>query len=87
LLAVKQNLSASADGLAFRIETQNNMPRLAWDPRAIALAANDVLGNFDAKQDQSERREAKEWLRDFLADGPVAVKKIQAEAKAAGTHG
>jgi putative DNA primase/helicase len=84
LLTVKQNLSASAAGLAFRIETQNNVPRLAWEPGAVALAANEVLGNVDMQQDQSERREAKEWLKDFLADGPVAVKKIQAEAKAAG---
>ena len=83
-LAVKQNLSSSAGGLAFRIETQNNVPRLAWEPGAVALAANDVLGNMEMQQDQSERREAKEWLRDFLADGPIAVKKIQAEAKAAG---
>jgi RecA-family ATPase len=84
LLAVKQNLSASAGGLAFRIETQNNVPRLAWEPGAVALAANDVLGNVDMQQDQGERREAREWLKDFLADGPVAVKKIQAGAKAAG---
>jgi archaellum biogenesis ATPase FlaH len=84
LLAVKQNLSASAAGLAFRIETQNNVPRLVWEQGAVALAANDVLGNVDMQQDQSERREAKEWLRDLLADGPVAVKRIQSEAKAAG---
>jgi hypothetical protein len=83
LLAVKQNLSASAGGLAFRIETKDNVPCLTWEPGAIALAANDVLGNVEM-QDRSERREAKEWLRDFLTDGPVAVKKIQAEAKAAG---
>lgn len=84
LVPVKQNLSASAGGLAFRIETQNNVPRLAWEPGAVALAANEVLGNVDVQQDQSERREAKMWLKDFLADGPVAVKRIQREAKAAG---
>jgi len=84
LLAVKQNLSAHAGGLAFRIETQNNVPRLAWEPGAVALDANEVLGNVDMQQDQSERREAREWLKAFLADGPVAVKKIQGEAKAAG---
>jgi putative DNA primase/helicase len=83
LLAVKQNLSASVGGLAFRIETQNNVPRLAWEPDVVALTANEVLGNVEM-QDQSERRKAKEWLKDFLADGPVAAKKIQAEAKAAG---
>jgi len=84
LLAVKQNLSASAGGLAFRFETQNNVPHLVWEPGAVALAANEVLGNVDMQQDQSERREAKAWLKDFLADGPVAVKKIQGDAKAAG---
>jgi putative DNA primase/helicase len=84
LLAVKQNLSPNAGGLAFRIEIQNNAPRLAWEAGAVSLAANEVLGNIDMQQDQSEGREAKEWLRDFLADGPVAVKKIQQQAKAAG---
>jgi putative DNA primase/helicase len=84
LLAVKQNLSASASGLAFRIETEDNVPRLAWEPGAIGLAANDVLGNVEMQQDQDERREAKAWLEDLLADGPVPVKKIQGGAKAAG---
>jgi archaellum biogenesis ATPase FlaH len=85
LLAVKQNLSANPGGLAFRIEmTHNNVARLAWEPGAVVLAANDVLGNVDVQQDQSERREAREWLVDFLADGPVAVKRIQDGAKAAG---
>jgi RecA-family ATPase len=83
LLAVKQNLSVSMGGLSFRIETENSVPRLAWEPGAIALAANDVLGNTEV-QDQNERREAKAWLQELLADGPIAVKKIQEEAKAAG---
>jgi putative DNA primase/helicase len=84
LLAVKQNLSSSASGLAFRIETEDNVPRLAWEPGAVALAANDVLGNVEVRQDRNERSEAKAWLKDFLADGPVPVKKIQGGAKAAG---
>lgn len=83
LLAVKQNLSANMGGLAFRIETQSSVPRLTWEPGAVALAVNEVLGSVEV-QDQNERREAKAWLKDLLADGPVAVKKIQQEAKAAG---
>jgi len=39
LLAVKHNLSPSAGGLAFRIETQNNVPRLAWEPIGTRLQA------------------------------------------------
>ena len=85
LLAVKQNLSVDPGGLAFRIEmAHNNVAHLAWEAGAVALAANDVLSNVDVQQDQNERREAKEWLQDLLADGPVPVKKIQDEAKAAG---
>lgn len=83
LLAVKQNLGASIGGLAFRVEAERSAPYVAWERGAVELAANDVLGSMEA-QDQSERREAKEWLRDFLADGPVAAKKIQQDAKAAG---
>lgn len=70
-------------GLAFRIEAHNSVPRLAWEAGVVALAANEVLGNVEV-QDQNERREAKAWLQDLLADGPVAVKKIQTEARAAG---
>ena len=81
---MKQNLSASASGLAFRIETENNVPRLAWEHGAVVLAANDVLGNVEVQQDHNEKSEAKAWLKELLADGPVAVKKIQGEAKAAG---
>lgn len=83
LLAVKQNLSANAGGLAFRIGTRSNVPCLAWESGAVALAANEVLG-VEMQQDHNERHEAKEWLKDFLADGPVVVKKIQHQAKAAG---
>lgn len=83
LLAVKQNLSASSGGLAFRVEAQHGIPRLAWEQGTVALAANDVL-NIDAQETRSERREAREWLQDFLADGPVLVKEIQQEAKAIG---
>jgi hypothetical protein len=83
MLAVKQNLTRNIGGLAFRVEAQNGTPRLAWESGAVTLDANDVL-NIDMQQDQGEKSEALEWLKDLLADGPVAVKKIQSEAKAAG---
>jgi hypothetical protein len=70
-------------GLAFRIEAQICVPHLAWEPGAVALAADEVLGSIEV-HDQKDRREAKAWLKELLADGPVAVKKIQQEAKAAG---
>jgi putative DNA primase/helicase len=47
----------------------------------VTLDANDVL-NVDGREGQSERREAEEWLRDYLADGPVGAR----EAIAAASH-
>jgi hypothetical protein len=70
LLAVKQNLSPSAGGLAFRIETKDDVPCLAWEPGAIALAANDVLGNVEM-QDRSERREVRNGSEIFLQTVPL----------------
>jgi hypothetical protein len=54
-----------------------------WETWLVNLTANDVLGN-EVQQDQSERHEAKAWLQDLLAAGPVPVKEIQKDAKAAG---
>jgi putative DNA primase/helicase len=79
LLEVKQNLSPNCGGLAFRIETQNNVPHLAWEPGTVALSANDVLA-VDGSEGQSERKEAEEWLRDYLADGPAGAREVIAAA-------
>jgi len=84
LLAVKQNLSANVGGLAFHVETSGAAPRLAWESGAVTLEVNDVLGNVEVQQDHNERREAKAWLQNLLADGPVVVKNIEQDAKAAG---
>ena len=56
LLAVKQNLSGNEGGLGFRIDTQDNVPRLARQPGTIAAwPANDALGNVEMQQGQNER--------------------------------
>jgi len=72
LVQVKQNLSASIGGLAFRIEAPSGTATVAWESGAVALPANEVL-NVDYREDHSERKAAEEWLRDYLADGPAAA--------------
>ena len=84
MLPVKQNLGPNIGGLAFRVETQNGLPRLDWEAGAVTLNANDVLSSVEDREDQSEQREAEAWLRQLLAEGPVPVQRIQTEAKAAG---
>jgi len=83
-LPVKQNLAANVGGLGFRVESPNGMPRVAWEPGAVILDANTVLGGFDGGEVQSDRREAESWLSDLLADGPLPARKVKSGAKAAG---
>jgi hypothetical protein len=74
MLAVKQNLGPNVGGLAFRIETQNDLPRLDWEPGAVNMDANEVL-NVEDREDHSEHKEAEQWLREYLADGPVGARE------------
>jgi archaellum biogenesis ATPase FlaH len=85
MLRVKGNLSHDPGGLAYRIEeAPSGIPRIAWEPGAVNLRADDVLGGFDSREERSEQREAEEWLKDFLAAGPKAVSEIRRQAPQAG---
>jgi archaellum biogenesis ATPase FlaH len=85
MLPVKQNLSAPASGLAFRVIAPNDTSaaRLEWQPGTVSLRADDVLGE-SAEHDGGALGEAKEWLAGVLADGLVAARDIQRQAKGAG---
>ena len=74
MLAVKQNLGPNDGGLAFRIETQDSQPRLDWASGAVSLDANSIL-NIEDREDHSERKDAEEWLREYLADGPIGARE------------
>jgi hypothetical protein len=84
MLPVKQNLAANTGGLAFRVEAPNGAPRILWEEGVVSVDVNDVLGGFEDRETRSARREAAEWLREQLTDGPLPVKKIEMEARAAG---
>jgi putative DNA primase/helicase len=83
MLMVKLNLGPSLGGLAFRIHTQDALPRIDWETGAVAVTANDVL-NIEYREDHSERKEAEQWLRDYLADGPVSASEAMKAAYAVG---
>jgi putative DNA primase/helicase len=84
MIPVKQNLAANTGGLAFRVEAPNGLAKVSWESGAVTLDASDVLGDLEDREDRSVRQEAESLLSELLVDGPVSVKKIQAEAKAAG---
>ena len=86
----KNNLSPERRGHAFRIE-QRLLPRdilasaVVWNHEWINKTADEVLaGMVEATSGGSSLAEAESFLRDLLADGPLAAKKIEAEAENAG---
>lgn len=80
---VKQNLSAPASGLAFRVVAPDGVARIEWESGAVSLTANDVLGD-NGPHEEGVLAETREWLANELAGGPVAKKQIMADAKQEG---
>ena len=87
MVAVKNNLAALGNGLAYRIEAVAEVPRIMWQQGTFTLDANSVLSN-----DRNERRgsrgerksDAEAWLLGLLASGEeVQVSKIIEAAEAA----
>ena len=84
MLRIKGNLSRDPGGLAYRIKVDCGLPRIAWEQGAVNLRADDVLGGLDSREDGSERQEAAQWLREFLAAGPKTQKEIQRQSDQSG---
>ncbi len=78
LAGVKSNLSVLPQSLEFELERRDEDPvaHVKWD-RLTDLTKDDLLNTKPAKAKQK----AMDFLRDFLADGPKPVKKIEIEAE------
>ena len=83
LLPVKMNLSPNETGLAYSIING----RVEWEPDPVQLTAEDAFAaeieNVGNGKGQ-ERREAAEFLREELANGPRPSKEIIGDAKERG---
>ena len=67
---MKNNLAA-APGLAYRIESATNGAGFAvWQDGTVDISIGEVEAD-DGGEDRSALAEACEWLRSFLAEGPV----------------
>jgi hypothetical protein len=93
LLQVKNNLGAKTAGLAYSITTKivsGNIvaPYLAWDSKPINLTANEALAAASeaAKTRGDSMRQAKQFLRDLLEEGPVAAADAVEKAEAEGIN-
>jgi len=73
-LPAKNNLGR-ASGLAFRIIDG----KVVWEDGPVLIAVDDLDENAE-----TPREEAKHWLQEILADGPVAAQKALKQARADG---
>ncbi len=90
-LHAKNNLTAPAQGLAFRLEQTIIDPggivasRVWWENEPVSITANQALAAEAAGEDQRSATEAaEEFLREALAGGPVSQKELKHDAEGAG---
>jgi hypothetical protein len=88
-LPAKNNLGDDRTGYAFRIEPSSleddiETSRVVWGPDVVTMTADEALAPRDLAGQPGKLDAAAKWLGEVLADGPVAVVKVRAEADAAG---
>jgi putative DNA primase/helicase len=90
-LHAKNNLAASPQGLAFRLEQKIvgeagksiAASRVKWDGEPVSMTADAAL-SADSGEVRTTRKEAMDFLRQELVSGPVGVKLVNDHAKALG---
>jgi putative DNA primase/helicase len=83
LLAGKNNLAASASGLAFSVA--GDPPKLEWEPDPVEMSADEAMSRERTDSGElSALDEAINWLKIELSPGPQETAKIQCKAKSCG---
>jgi hypothetical protein len=80
LLPLKTNLSAKAEGFAFRFSDEKG---IEWEQERVQVTADEALAGPVANSAPA-RAEAKEWLLDLLKDGPVSAEDALEKVKSDG---
>ena len=88
-LPLKLNLGADESGLAFAVEgfalhSGIETSRVVWEGAPVTVTAEEAFAPDMDREDRTAVEEAKEFLADLLAMGPVSSKRIYADAREAG---
>jgi len=88
-LQVKNNISAPAPGLAFRLEQREIKEGIigsavVWDSSLVTIKADEALAAHTATGNHTATDDAVEFLSDVLAAGSMPVKEIERLAVGAG---
>jgi len=85
LAPVKSNLCKLPPSLAYRVQgDESGRPFIAWLADPMSISAEQLLASGGNEEERSSREEAKDFLREFLADGPRKSPDVFRAAKAQG---
>jgi len=77
---VRCNWSALPDGLAFRVTSET----IVWEARAESPTADRSRGATSQQEKSCQLKEHAEWLKAYLAAGPLPAKEVLSAASTAG---
>lgn len=89
LLPIKNNIGNDESGLAFSVESHSlpkniETSRVSWELEPVLITADEAVAPQGDPEDRSALDNAKEFLCNLLADGPVSSKQIELDAEGAG---
>jgi putative DNA primase/helicase len=87
-LPMKNNISPDKTGLAltiegFTIEGGIETSRIVWEAGAVTVTADEAMAPHGDPEERSALEDAKEFLSNILAGGPVSSKQIRLECEGA----
>lgn len=90
LLPMKNNIGPDKTGFSFRIESESlaagiQTSRVVWDSQPVTVTADQILGNEgESGEERSALEEARDFLSEALAGGPLESRQLQRDADGAG---
>ena len=84
VLPIKANLAPDNGGLAYCVAVVDGQPVVEWERAPVVVDVDEAISRDQTGGDHTERDNAAGWLRDLLADGPMAANEVKAQAKDAG---
>ena len=86
-LNMKSNLAAEQPGLSYRVDVSlSPQPSIAWGAEPVYISAEEALAPAPSSPgpEPTDRLEAEEWLKLYLAQGPRPAKELIRDAKDVG---
>jgi putative DNA primase/helicase len=88
-LPIKNNIGNDESGLAFTVQSVTlsggiETSRVCWEDETVAITADEAMAPQEDSEERSTLDDAKLFLTNLLADGPVSSKQIRADAEGAG---